>query len=47
MDGRDQIARAIPEPEQLMQLISFSVGSELFGVEILVGPGNHYDVDHY
>src|SRR5271157_2427046 len=36
MDGRDQIARAIPEPEQLMQLISFSVGSELFGVEILV-----------
>ena len=36
MDGRDQIARTIPEPEQLMQLISFSVGSEIFGVEILV-----------
>ena len=36
MDGRDQVARAIPEPEQMMQLISFSVGSEIFGVEILV-----------
>jgi len=36
MDGRDQMARAIPEPEQLTQLISFSVGSEVFGVGILV-----------
>jgi purine-binding chemotaxis protein CheW len=36
MDGRDQITRAIPEPEQVAQLISFSVGSEIFGVEILV-----------
>ena len=36
MNGGDQKARAIPEPEQLAQLISFSVGSELFGVEILV-----------
>jgi len=36
MDGREQIAKVIPEPEQLTQLISFSVGSEIFGVEILV-----------
>ena len=36
MDGRDQMARVIPEPERQAQLISFSVGSELFGVEILV-----------
>jgi purine-binding chemotaxis protein CheW len=36
MNGRNQIARAMPEPEHMAQLISFSVGSELFGVEILV-----------
>jgi purine-binding chemotaxis protein CheW len=36
MDGREQIPKVIPEPEQLIQLISFSVGSEIFGVEILV-----------
>jgi len=36
MNGRSQTTRAVPEPEQLVQLISFSVGSELFGVEILV-----------
>ncbi len=36
MDGREQATRAIPEPERLTQLISFSVGSEVFGVEILV-----------
>jgi purine-binding chemotaxis protein CheW len=36
MNGRDQMTRATPEAEQFIQMISFSIGSERFGVEILV-----------
>jgi purine-binding chemotaxis protein CheW len=36
MKGRDQTKKATPETEQAVQLISFSIGSERFGVQILV-----------
>ncbi len=36
MNVRDQMKRATPEADQYIQMISFSVGSERFGVEILV-----------
>lgn len=36
MNGRDQSRAATPEAEQYVQMISFSIGSERFGVEILV-----------
>lgn len=36
MNGRDQTKRATPEAEKNIQMISFSIGSERFGVEILV-----------
>jgi purine-binding chemotaxis protein CheW len=36
MNGRQQLRRIAPEPEKVVQLISFTVGSERFGVEILV-----------
>ncbi len=36
MNGRQQLKRVAPEPEKVVQLISFTVGSERFGVEILV-----------
>ena len=34
MNGRQQLRRIAPEPEKVVQLISFTVGSERFGVEI-------------
>jgi purine-binding chemotaxis protein CheW len=36
MKGRDQTKRATPETVEVVQLISFSIGSERFGVQILV-----------
>lgn len=36
MNGRDQIQRAPAETDSLVQMISFSIGHELFGVGILV-----------
>ena len=36
MNGREQIKRATPETEESVQMISFSIGSEHFGVKILV-----------
>ncbi|HMK34678.1 MAG TPA: chemotaxis protein CheW [Desulfomonilaceae bacterium] len=36
MNARDQYRKAAPESEEYVQMISFSVGSERFGVEILV-----------
>ena len=36
MNGSDQMTRVTPETEQFVQMISFSIGSERFGVEILV-----------
>jgi len=36
MNSRDQIKRATQEAEQPVQMISFAIGSERFGVEILV-----------
>jgi purine-binding chemotaxis protein CheW len=36
MNGRDQYRKAAPETEENVQMISFSIGSERFGVPILV-----------
>jgi purine-binding chemotaxis protein CheW len=36
MTRREQTKRALPEPEKYVQMISFTVGKERFGVEILV-----------
>ncbi len=36
MNGRDQHRRATPETEENVQMISFSIGAERFGVPILV-----------
>jgi purine-binding chemotaxis protein CheW len=36
MNGKSQFRSATPEAEEFVQMISFSVGSERFGVEILV-----------
>ncbi len=36
MNRRDQMRKPIAEPEKFVQMISFTVGSERFGVEILV-----------
>jgi purine-binding chemotaxis protein CheW len=36
MNRRDQMRKPIAEPEKYVQMISFTVGSERFGVEILV-----------
>jgi purine-binding chemotaxis protein CheW len=36
MKGRDQVKRGTQETDEVVQLISFSIGSERFGVEILV-----------
>jgi purine-binding chemotaxis protein CheW len=36
MNGKDQTRKAIHESEEYVQMISFAVGSERFGVEILV-----------
>jgi len=36
MNGRDQYRKATPEAEENVQMISFSIGSERFGVPILV-----------
>ncbi len=36
MNGRDQYRKATPETEENVQMISFSIGSERFGVPILV-----------
>lgn len=36
MDARDQRSRATPEAEEFVQMISFNIGSEKFGVEILM-----------
>ena len=36
MKGRDQLKRGIQETDEVVQLISFAIGSERFGVEILV-----------
>jgi purine-binding chemotaxis protein CheW len=36
MNGRSQLRKSTPEAERYVQMISFSVGSERFGVEILV-----------
>jgi purine-binding chemotaxis protein CheW len=36
MKGRDQTKRATPETVEVVQLISFAIGSERFGVQILV-----------
>ncbi|MEW6140939.1 MAG: chemotaxis protein CheW [Thermodesulfobacteriota bacterium] len=35
MNARDRTARAAAEPERLVQMISFTLGAERFGVEIL------------
>ncbi len=36
MNGREQTQRAAPEAEQTVQMISFNIGTEQFGVEILM-----------
>jgi purine-binding chemotaxis protein CheW len=36
MNGKSQLRKTAPETEKYVQMISFSVGSERFGVEILV-----------
>lgn len=36
MNGREQFRKAAPEADAYVQMISFSVGTERFGVEILV-----------
>ncbi len=36
MNGREQAKKRIPETEESVQMISFTIGSERFGVQILV-----------